>query len=469
MDGFQVRLRSSLRLQLSFMLAVVMFVGAIAAGTFSFVTAFRSANDLQDDTLREIAALALRLPAGMSFVRQSDAPASRNSDARVLVETIGGSDASRRMPLPLPAHVPDGFSTRDVAGTGYRVLVQTAADGRRIAVAQETDLRDDAAQESALRTVLPLVILAIVLLVAVAALVRKLIAPIAAAAHDLDARDQHDLSPLNDQALPVEVRPFAVALNRLLGRLAATLAVERRFIGDAAHELRTPMTAIALQAERLAEAPMPDEARARLAVLRQGIARGTDLLDQLLSLARARLQPLPDTQGASVRAALRRVLEDMVAMAEAKAVDIGVVEDADARVLLGEADLYMLIKNLVDNAIRYGPAGGRVDLAVRAAAEVVSIEVADEGPGLAVDELERVFAPFYRSAGQDLPGTGLGLAIVASIVDKCGGKVALHRRGDETAGGLRAEVTLPRLTLLQPRTGRTWPVSRTIHSLSEDT
>lgn len=443
MDGFQARLSASLRLQLSFVLAAVMFVGAIAAGTFSFITAFRSANELQDDTLREIAALALRLPAGMASARQAEAPASRNRDARVLVETIGGTDVSR--PLPLPAHVPDGFSTRDVAGTGYRVLVQTAADGRRIAVAQETDLRDDAAQDSAVRTVLPLVIVAIVLLVTVAVVVRKLIAPIAAAAHDLDARDQHDLSPLDDQALPVEVRPFAVALNRLLGRLAATLAVERRFIADAAHELRTPVTAIALQAERLAEAPMPDEARARLAVLRQGIVRGTDLLDQLLSLARARLQPLPDSPGASVRPALRHVLEDMVAVAEAKGVDIGIVADADARVLLGEADLYMLIKNLVDNAIRYGPAGGRVDLVVHAAAAYVSIEVTDEGPGIAAGDLERVFAPFYRGTGQEQPGTGLGLAIVASIVDKCGGKVTLHRRGEAATGGLRAEVTLPRL------------------------
>jgi two-component system OmpR family sensor kinase len=446
MDGVQARLRASLRWQLSLVLAAVMFVAAIAAGTFSFLTAWRSANDLQDDTLREIAALALRLPAGTSLARPAGVPASRNRDARVLVATLGGSDEAGASSLAFPAHIPDGFSTRDVGGTGYRVLVQTVADGRRIAVAQETDLRDDAAQDSAVRTVLPLVILAVVLLVTVTVLVRKVIAPITAAAHALDARDQHDLSPLDDQAVPAEVRPFVVALNRLLGRLAATLAVERRFIADAAHELRTPLTAIALQAERLAEAPMPDEARARLAVLRQGIVRGTALLDQLLSLARARLQPSPERHGTPVRAALRRVIEDMLTMAEARNVDIGIVEEADVRVLLSEADLYMLIKNLVDNAIRYGRVGGRVDLAVRAETKHAVIEVADEGPGIADDELESVFAPFYRGAGQEQPGTGIGLAIVASIVDKCGGKVALHRRGGEPPGGMRARVTLPRWT-----------------------
>lgn len=448
MDGFQARLSSSLRLQLSCVLAAVMFVAAIAAGTFSFITALRSANDLQDDTLREIAALALRLPAGTSLARPAGMPASRNRDARVLVDTLGG-DGSRSSPLALPAQIPDGFSTRDVAGTGYRVLVQTVADGRRIAVAQETDLRDDAAQDSAVRTVLPLVILTFVLLVAVTVSVSKVLAPVTAAAQELDARDQHDLSPLNDQAVPIEVRPFVVALNRLLGRLAATLAVERRFIADAAHELRTPMTAIALQAERLGAAPMPDEAKARLAVLHQGIVRGTALLDQLLSLARARLQPSAERHGTSVRPALRRVLEDMLTMAEARNVDIGIAEEADVRVPLSEADLYVLIKNLVDNAIRYGPAGGRVDLAVRADVEHVVIEVVDEGPGIADDERERVFAPFYRGAGQDQSGTGLGLAIVASIVDKCGGKVAFHRRDEETPGGLRAQVALPRLTSRQ--------------------
>jgi two-component system OmpR family sensor kinase len=265
--------------------------------------------------------------------------------------------------------------------------------------------------------------------------------------------DKHDLSPLHEQAVPVEVRAFVVALNLLLGLLAATLAVERRFIADAAHELRTPMTAISLQAERLAEVPMPDEARSRLAVLRQGTVRGTGLLDQLLSLARARLLPSPDRHGASVWPAMRRVLEDMVMMAEARNVDIGIVEAADAHVMLGDADLYMVIKNLVDNAIRYGPAGGRVDLAVRVDTECVVIEVIDEGPGIPVDEMERVFAPFYRGTGQDQPCAGLELAIVASIVEKCGGKVDMSRRGGNIFCGLHAQVTLPRVTTLQQGSG----------------
>lgn len=445
MDGFKARLNGSLQWRLSLVLAAVMVLAAIAAGTFSYLAAFESANELQDDTLREIAALALRQPPGTSFARPPGAPESLNQDARVIVEIIGTLAPGSGARLPLPAHVPDGLGTRDIAGVGYRILVQTLADGRRIAIAQQTDLRDDAAQDSALRTVLPMMMLTVVLLVAVALVVRKLIAPITAAAHELDARDQHDMRPLNAQSVPAEVRPFIVALNRMLGRLTATLAAERRFVADAAHELRTPMTAISLQAERLAEAPMSAEATTRLATLRQGIARGTELLDQLLSLARARRHPSQERCRTSTRPVVRRVLADLLPMAQAKDIDIGIADDADALVALSEADLYMLIRNLADNAVRYSPTGGRVDLAVSLREQQVLVAIIDQGPGVPPDELERVFAPFYRGAGQEVPGTGLGLAIVASIVDKAGGAMALHNYVAEEVRGLRAEVTLARL------------------------
>jgi two-component system OmpR family sensor kinase len=432
-------LTSSLRLRLSAVLATVILVTAVLAGTFSFMAAFDEAIELQDDTLREVAALVVR-QGGAAAGARADAHASHNRDARVLVEMLDPHAASA--PLPLPANMPEGFSTRTVGHAGWRILVRTLDDGRRVAIAQETDLRDDAAQDSALRTVLPLAILMVVLLVAVAVLVRQLVGPITAAARELDGRDAHDLAPLDAGAVPDEVRPFVVALNRMLERLAAALAAQRRFVADAAHELRTPMTAIALQAERLAHTPMPDEAAARLATLRQGIERGKALLDQLLSLARVQSRPLADEREAPVRPVLLRVLEDVLPLAESKDVDLGLAGPDDLTAALGEADLYKLARNLVDNAIRYGPRGGRVDVAVRAEDSHVVIDVMDEGPGIPAAERTHVFAPFHRGAGADQEGTGLGLAIVAAIAAKAGGSVTLHERQP----GLRAEARLPRRT-----------------------
>ena len=460
MAGFQARVSASLQWRLSIVLAAIMVVAVVGAGLFSFWAAFESANALQDDTLREIAAFALRQPAGTAFTRPAVAPASRNEDARVLVAMVGadaadhgaaGHDAPGAAATPaLPAGTPDGLATREIGGVAYRVLVQTLADGRRIAIAQQTDLRDDAAQDSALRTVLPMLLLAVVLLLAVGIVVRRLVAPVAAAARALDGRDPHDLRAVDDSSVPAEVQPFVVAMNRMLERLVAVLSTERRFIADAAHALRTPMAAISLQAERLAELPMPPEATQRLATLRQGIARGTTLLDQLLALARARQDrasdPAPAPYRTSTRAVVRRVLADLLDVAHAKGVDIGIVDDADAHLTIDEADLTALIGNLAHNAVHYGDPGGRVDLSVRTDGTRVEIDVVDDGPGIPASERERVFAPFHRGAGQDRPGTGLGLAIVASIVGRAGGTVVLHDRAAEGARGVRARVTLPAST-----------------------
>jgi two-component system OmpR family sensor kinase len=177
--------------------------------------------------------------------------------------------------------------TLEIGGESFRVLVKTTAAGERIAVAQEAGFRNEIARDGALRTVMPFLILVPVLLLIVADLVRKMFRPIAALSKEIDQRAEQELHPVEDRHLPVEVRPFAVAINRLLARVGQSMESQRRFVADAAHELRSPLTALSLQAERLAEAEMSGLARERLTVLRQGIERGRSLLDQLLTLAKA--------------------------------------------------------------------------------------------------------------------------------------------------------------------------------------
>jgi two-component system OmpR family sensor kinase len=292
---------------------------------------------------------------------------------------------------------------------------------------------------------MPFLILVPVLLLAVADLVRKMFRPIAAVSAEIDERAEQELHPIDDGALPMEVRPFAVAINRLLGRVAQAMDDQRRFVADAAHELRSPLTALSLQAERLQDAQMSVPARERLAVLRQGIERGRNLLDQLLKLAKAQSVAESATSPVSLQGVFRRVLEDLMPLAEAKRIDIGSEGEQDAQVWAGELDMIALVKNLVDNAIRYTPVGGRVDLSVSTVEGRAALCIEDTGPGIAVSERERVFDPFYRTLGSEQIGSGLGLSIVKAISDRIGAEIRLGFSDEVKRSGLRVTVLFPKM------------------------
>ena len=221
------------------------------------------------------------------------------------------------------------------------------------------------------------------------------------------------------------------------------MQTQRRFIADAAHELRSPLTAISLQAERLAETGMPALANERLDALRRGIDRGRKLLDQLLDLAHAQTASEPPRSSVSVLQVYRRVLEDLLPLAEARQIDIGVEGDEDARIRVHELDLFTVIKNLVDNAIRYTPNGGKVDLAVTTRHGRARLTIQDTGPGIDVTERERIFDPFYRTLGSEQVGSGLGLSIVKAISDAIGAEIRLDYSDPIRRCGLRVTLLVP--------------------------
>lgn len=310
-----------------------------------------------------------------------------NEESRVIVQyladgskALGNDDAT--LPLPVPTTLADGLSTLNVAGEDFRVLVKTTTQGERIVVAQETGIRDKEARESAWRSLLPFLILFPVLLLVVGDLVRKLFRPIATLSTEIDQRDEQALHPIDEHHLPTEVRPFVVAINRLLERVAQSMDAQRRFVADAAHELRSPMTALSLQAERLAATDMPAPARERLLPLSLGIDRSRKLIDQLLTLATAQSDFHRAQSAVCVHEIYRRVLEDLLPLAERKHLDIGVESIEDVQVIINETDLVILVKNLVDNAIRYTPDGGRIDLSVERVQGLVMLQVKDSGPGI---------------------------------------------------------------------------------------
>ena len=424
MDGCKERLKHSIYFRLALALSAAIVSMALVAGAFSFYSAFEEAHELQDDMLSQVAAFVQNQPAAALSLMELNGKRD-DDDSDLVIQLLAPRGTAAKRSLPIPDHLKDGKHTLKLRGDTYRVLIRTLRDGQRIAVAQETEVRDDIAQDSAFLTVLPLLILAPTLLLVVTYLLRKMLRPVAQLAAEVDARNEQALHPLQTVNLSSEIQPFVNAINRLLGRVGEAMESQRRFVADAAHELRSPLTALSLQAERLNAAEMSDEARQRLATLRQGIERGRKLLEQLLSLARAQSAVPAPAQAVSVRSVYRRVLEDLLPLAEAKSLDIGMVDGPDAKVLAHEMDLFTLVRNLADNAIRYTPDGGRVDLSVRQAGRQVILEVEDNGVGIPAAERERVLDPFYRVLGSGQTGSGLGLSIVQAIAQRLGARLEL--------------------------------------------
>jgi two-component system, OmpR family, sensor kinase len=450
MDGIKRRVKDSLQFRLSLWLSLAILIIALIAGTIAFFSAFNEAHELQDDVLLQVATLFDRhhLP-----VPQSDSFRKADSDAesRVFVQllTAPPSSSGSRVanpPLALPQNLPDGMQTVSIGNKAYRVLIRTLGSGERLAVAQDTAVRDEIARDSSLRTLLPFLILVPILMFVVAVLIRKIFKPVADLSSEIDQRGEQELHPIAPEPLPAEIRPFVGAINRLLGRVEQSMDAQRRFVADAAHELRSPLTALSLQAERLADTEMSANAHERLNTLRQGIKRGITLLDQMLALARAQGSAVTTDTSVSIQQVYRRVLEDLMPLAEAKGIDIGVVSDSDAQVIANEVDVITLVKNLVDNAIRYTPPGGRVDLSVSDDNGATTLVIEDSGPGIPEADRERVFDPFYRVLGSDEIGSGLGLSIVRTISARLRATVSLGYACDQSRSGLKITISIPLVT-----------------------
>ena len=426
-------MNTSLRRQLSGWIAVVTIISGIAAGACSFFLAFQEAQELQDDQLRQVALLVGR----SGNVVNPSAGAVGNidvsdPDARIIIRTLGTAPQSgqrgRAAALAMiPSNLPEGFQSIDRRGDVWRMFIHTLPSGKRIAVGQLTEIRNETARDSGLRTLIPVLLLVPFLTMLITWIVRRSLAPVTELSHLLDKRDDTNLTKLPEIGIPEEIKPFIASINGLMRRLAEALEQQRRFIADAAHELRSPLTALTLQAENLERSVSPQERSERLQQLQKGLTRTCTLLNQLLSLAR---QQSGVVSAGELRLdhIVRQVLEDMMPVAAAKGIDLG-CERLDNVVVTASADaLAILVRNAVDNAIRYTPSGGTVDVELYRENGHLALQVSDSGPGIPPGEEERLFEPFYRVMGSDETGSGLGLAIVRSIADRLGGTVTLRNR-----------------------------------------
>jgi two-component system OmpR family sensor kinase len=281
-------------------------------------------------------------------------------------------------------------------------------------------VREQRAAELALETLKPFALLLPVLALVIWFAVGHALQPLQRLTALVKARRVNALDALPDEQLPDEVQPVVKALNDLLDRLRAALGRERAFMADAAHELRTPLTALYLQMGMLTRASDESEREAAMETLSAGVQRAIRLVEQMLALARQ--EPRAERPHVPVRLddLAREIVAELVPVADARHIDLGVAAAQPAQVAGDPDALRTLLRNLVDNAVRYTPTAGRVDVTVEAAAPGGGgprLTVADDGPGIAPEERTRVFDRFYRRPGTEPPGSGLGLAIVKAIAD----------------------------------------------------
>ena len=423
---------ASMQLNLSLWLSAAVLLAAAAAGILSFISMYREANDLQDQMLQQTAALIN--PAALP-------PRADNTDSDVRIH-IQQLESSAPQHYALPARLSDGLHTISHDGDRYRVYVKTYPQGQRLAFIQETEFRDEAAYNSAWHAVAPLLLLLPVLTLLSIFTIRHMLRPMRQLSETLEHRPSSDLTPLPEARLPREVYGFVTAINRLLGRINEHMQQQQRFIADAAHELRSPLTALSLQAERLAQTDMPAAAAERLHILSQGILRSRKLLAQLLALAKVQNPSGQDKQTLSLHTLYRHTIQDLLPLAEAKNIDLGIDGSQDIVLHAHEADIQLLVNTLTDNAIQYTPPGGRIDLRAAQQAGSITIEIEDNGPGIPAAERERVFDPFYRILGNESEGTGLGLSIAKTMVESNNGHISL-KDADTFEPGLKVEADFP--------------------------
>jgi len=424
---------------LVWLLSSVLAGGLLAAGVV-FFQARAQANQLFDYQLRQLA-LTLRdriyLPTQLAEVLQGE-------EALDFVIQVWAPDGTRLYVSHPQLHVPSavqlGFSDLRTDAGRWRVFA-IQQRGLTIQVAQPTSVRGRLALAAAWHTLIPFLVALPLMGLVIWRLVGRELRFLQSTAQHVARRTPESLEPMPTEAVPEEIQALVAALNGLLGRLGHALAQQRDFIADAAHELRTPLTALRLQLQLAERAHDPADRERAHAMLREGIARATRVVEQLLALARQDPEAPVDGEAAVDLAELARsVALAQEPSASARGLELA-AEVAGPVLVRGDRDaLRTLVENLVDNAVRYTPQGQVVVRAARSG-EDARLEVEDSGPGIPAGERGRVFDRFYRGEGAAAGGSGLGLAIVRRIAERHRGRVELLDPLD--GEGLRVRVTLP--------------------------
>lgn len=424
----------SLRARLLWLVLAAIALVSLLQATTAYRSALREADAMFDYHLEEV---ARSVNAGMPFTPGE----AELRDYSVQIWGPDGTELFRAGGMPLPSQAVLGFS--DIVLKGVRLRVYSLQTPERtIQIAQDLDAREARARLLAFNAVLPVLLLAPLLMLAVGWVINSSLGPLFRMRRQIASRPATDLSPLPRQGVPQEVQPLVDELNLLFARVGELLSAQRNFVADAAHELRSPLTALKLQLQSLQRAGSAAASAEATAQLQEGVERAIRLVEQLLALARQEDGAHAQPESVALGEVAREVVAEQYAMAQARQIDLGIDEASQAVSVRARHDaVCLLLRNLVENAIKYTPAGGRIDVAVLAQDGAAVLRVDDSGPGIPAAERGRVFDRFYRIAGSEQTGSGLGLAIVQAIASRCGAEVTLDAAPQ--LGGLRAEVRFP--------------------------
>jgi two-component system OmpR family sensor kinase/two-component system sensor histidine kinase QseC len=430
---------NSIRLRLLALLLGMLAVAALAMAGVTYRNVLAQTEALFDYQLRQMA-LSLR-DQGEIAPDQASALADKDLDFVVQIWSADGRAIyASRAHDQLPASAFLGLADVTVGQKAWRTF--SVATGRRvIQVAQPRQIRQRLAADAALHSIQPLLVVTPALALLMWWLAALSLRPLQQVAQAVRERDTQSLAPLPGEGLPDELAPLVRALNGLLQRLGQTLDVQRAFVADAAHELRSPLTALKLQLDLLHRAPDAAARDAATRALGDGITRAAWLVEQLLALARN--EPgAPGLPFAAVDLAeiARRALADTVPQALARDSELELQADTPVPLQGDAASLLMLVRNLADNAVRHAPPGSPVQVRVGNSPQGAVLVVDDGGAGIPPAERERVFDRFYRRNPAATDGSGLGLAIVRTVATRHGATVTL---GDAPLGGLRVTVQFP--------------------------
>ena len=409
------------------------------AGASLYYSLLEEANELADLQLRQ---LVVALPGKFGALPEgAAAPDPEEEFVLQAWERDGRLRYASRPAAPVPRFAADGFAVVRIGGAPWRIFGTMRHRGY-VQVAQPMAERDRLAAKMALRTGAPLLVFVLALAMLTLLVVGRALRPLGRLTRALEGRSPHRLQPLVVADMPPDLQPMVQAVNSLLGKIDAALTAQQTFVADAAHELRSPLAALKLQAQLVERAGDDAARKVGLARLHERLDRATHMVQQLLNLARfegghTEAQHRPVDLGDL----LASVVRDHVLLAESRHIDLGIEAPASFCIDADADSLHVLLNNLVDNALRYTPPGGRVDLQAVRIDGRAQLRVEDNGPGVAPDQRERLFDRFHRLEGNAAWGSGLGLAIARNIATHHGAVIALATGAG--GRGLLVTVTFP--------------------------
>jgi two-component system, OmpR family, sensor kinase len=431
----------SLRLRLILLLGILIIGSAALLFLTTFQAALQNANRMFDYHMEQMALVIQN--SGIEEIPWYSSPSVESNHFDFVIQIWNKEGAhvyQTRVYRLVPEQAKLGFSNESLDSGQWRIYA-TQNDKQIVQVAQNVSARRDQAISFAVRTLWPVIPVSFLLFIAAWSVVSASLYPLNRISKDIAMRSGESLDPVDINGIPKEVQPLVQELNLLLNRMDQALQSQQRFIADAAHELRSPITALKLQVQTLARANDEVSRSQGIGRLLGGIDRISRLVEQLLALARH--EPLSqqiDLEEVSLNNCLEQAISDVLPLMASKDIELRQGKNEQTSILGEAGSLRILIRNLLDNAARYIPEGGVIRTELEQEKDFVVLKIQDSGNGIPRSERGRVFDRFFRVPGTEQTGTGLGLAIVKAIVERHKGTVELD---NADLGGLLVTVKFP--------------------------